>query len=86
MMESTWVWSVMKVREKRPPSTAKMAQEQKARNTPLTAAWLAVSKFFSPKLLESRALMPTPVPTATEIMRFWAGKARPTAARASSLI
>ena len=55
-----------------------------ARNRPLTAALSALSKFFSPRLRDSRALIPTPVPEATAIIRFCTGNARDTAARAFS--
>ena len=54
-------------------------------STPFSAERLAVCWSLAPRLRESRALTPTPVPTATEIIRFWKGKAMPTAVRASSL-
>ena len=41
--------------------------------------------FFSPRLLESRALTPTPVPMPTANIRFCSEKARETAVRAFSL-
>ena len=46
---------------------------------------MARSNRFSPRLLLSRALMPTPVPVATAIIRFCTGKASPTAFKAFSL-
>ena len=46
---------------------------------------MARSWFFSPRLLDSRALTPTPVPTPTAIMTFCSEKARETAVRAFSL-
>ena len=46
---------------------------------------MARSKRFSPRLLLRRALMPTPVPVATAIIRFCTGKARLTAFSAFSL-
>ena len=48
------------------------------------AAASARSNFFSPRDLESKALIPTPVPAAKEIRAFCIGKARVTAVRASS--
>ena len=54
-------------------------------STPFSAARSTDSWSLAPRLRESRALMPTPVPTDTAIIRFWKGKAMPTAARASSL-
>ncbi|GFI66365.1 hypothetical protein IMSAG185_01981 [Lachnospiraceae bacterium] len=47
---------------------------------------LAFLKSFSPNVLDKKALMPTPVPTATAIIRLWIGNARDTARRAYSLI
>ena len=67
------------------PSATKARQLNAARKMPFTAARLALSWFFSPRLRDSRALMPTPVPTLTAIIRFCTGKARETAFSASSL-
>ena len=52
---------------------------------PFSAVLLARSWFFSPRLLDSRALTPTPVPTPTAIMTFCKENARETAVRALSL-
>ena len=52
---------------------------------PFVAVLLAFSGSFSPRLLERSALTPTPAPTATATIMFWAGKASETAVRASSL-
>ena len=46
------------------------------------ATLFACSNFFSPKDLESRAFIPTPVPTPTAIIKFCTGKASDTAVRA----
>ena len=53
---------------------------------PFLAIMFAFSKFFSPSVLDKKALIPTAVPTATAIIRLWTGKARDTARRAYSLI
>ena len=45
-----------------------------------------MTKFFSPRFRESKALMPTPVPVATAIIRFCMGYARETAVNAASLM
>ena len=66
------------------PSTAKTSALTRARKIPFLAMVFACSNFFSPRLLESRALIPTPVPVATAIIRFCTGKARETAVSASS--
>ena len=50
-----------------------------------SAVLLARSWFFSPRLLDSRALTPTPVPTPTAIMTFCKENASETAVRALSL-
>ena len=68
-----------------PPSSANTIQLMIPRNRPFLAASLAPSKFFSPRLRDSSALMPTPVPAATAIISVWMGKARETAVSASSL-
>ena len=39
----------------------------------------------SPRLLESRAFTPTPMPTPNAIIRFWIGKEMETAVSAASL-
>ena len=56
-----------------------------ASSRPFMAVRSTLSCSFCPRLRESRALIPTPVPTPTEIIRFCTGKARDTAFRASSL-
>ena len=56
------------------------------RKTPFSAARFASLKFFSPRLLLSSALIPTPVPVETAIIRLWIGKAKETAVSASSPI
>ena len=68
------------------PAAVKTSRLSTARNTPFSAVRLARSNSRSPRDRESRAFTPTPVPTATEIIRFWKGKARDTADRAFSLI
>ena len=80
------VWARKKCSAKNRPKTAKARKLMKARNRAWMATRLAFWKFFSPRLLERVALMPTPVPVATAIIRFCAGKARDTAVRAFSLI
>jgi len=50
----------------------------------LFAARFAISKFRSPRLLETSAEKPTPVPMATAIIRFCMENASETAVRASS--
>ena len=75
-----------KNREQVRPMAMNTRQLRTARNSPFMAAALARRWRRSPRLLDSRALMPTPVPTATAIIRFWTGKARETAFSASSLI
>ena len=66
------------------PITANTIQLMMPRKIPLRAARLAPLKFFSPKFLDSNALIPTPVPDATEIIKVWIGNASDTAVRASS--
>ena len=53
-------------------------------NIPFSAVLFAASNFFSPSARESIAFIPTPVPTATEIIRFCIGNAIETAVNASS--
>ena len=53
---------------------------------PTLATRSAVFWSLAPREREIRALMPTPVPPATAIIRVWRGKARETADRAFSLI
>ena len=80
------VWARKKVRGIVSPMTTNTRQLTTERKMPLPAASLAASKSFSPRLLDSRALTPTLVPTATAIIRFCMGKARLTALSASWLI
>ena len=56
-----------------------------ARKMPFSAVLLARSWSFSPRLLDSRALTPTPVPTPTAIIMFCSEKASETAVSAPSL-
>ena len=62
-------------------NTTKLHSERKM---PFFAVALARLWFFSPRLLDSRALTPTAVPVARPIIRFWAGNARDTAVSACS--
>ena len=55
-------------------------------NIPCTAILSASSCLPSPNALESSALVPTPTPPATPIIRFCIGNAIETAVSASSLI
>ena len=53
---------------------------------PFPAQRLALSCLPSPRDLENREFMPTPMPVAKPIMRFWTGKARESAVTALSEI
>ena len=55
------------------PIRAKTIQLQAARNRPCMATCSAVSGFCSPRLRESSALIPTPVPQATATMIICTG-------------
>ena len=68
------------------PNSMNGTQESTSTNRPLVAARLARSKSFAPSALDSSAFIPTPVPVATAIIRFWIGKASDTAVSASSLM
>lgn len=52
-----------------------MAYIQTLKNIPLPATLLTFSIFFSPKLFESKAFKPTPVPTPTAIIKICMGNA-----------
>ena len=86
MISVTSVCMTKKGRVTVKPITTKASQLRKANSKALLAALFAMKKFFSPRLLESNAFTPTPVPIPTEIIRFWIGKASETAVRAFSLI
>ena len=79
------VWMVKYRREQVRPMTANTRKLRALRNSPFIAVRSALAWLPSPRLLDSRALMPTPVPTATAIIRFCTGKASDTAFSASSL-
>ena len=66
------------------PIIRKASALKKASRTPVFAAESDFSNFFSPKARDSMALIPTPVPAPTEIIRFCSGKAIVTAVRAFS--
>ena len=66
------------------PIRRKTTALKMARNTPLLAAESDFLKFFSPRARESIALIPTPVPAPTAIIRFCRGNAIVTAVRAFS--
>ena len=53
-------------------------------NIPFLGGLVCRFKLFSPSARESIAFIPTPVPTATEIIRFCIGNAIETAVNASS--
>ena len=57
------------------PNSKKMAYIQTLKNIPLPATLLTFSIFFSPKLFESKAFKPTPVPTPTAIIKICIGNA-----------
>ena len=67
------------------PMTRNTTKLHSERKMPFFAVALARCWFFSPRLLDSRALTPTPVPTPTAIITFCSEKARDTAVRALSL-
>ena len=66
------------------PKIRKTAEMTTPMKMALPAARLAFARSPWPRDLDSRALAPTPVPTATATIRSWMGKARPRAVRASS--
>ena len=67
------------------PSRRKREKERMARKIPVFAALSDSSNFFCPKARERRALIPTPVPDPTAIIRPCRGNASVTAVRALSL-
>ena len=75
----------MNCRAPKIPNRMKSTEVSIMTKTPFVAARFAPSKSFAPSDRESSALMPTPVPVAKAIIRFWIGKARETAVSAASL-
>jgi len=67
------------------PMTRNTTKLHSERKMPFFAVALARLWFFSPRLLDSMAFTPTPVPTPTAIITFCSEKARDTAVRALSL-
>ena len=65
---------------------AKTIDHTMARNIPLVADKLAFSNFFSPRLLDSRAFIPTPVPTEIPIISCCNGNTNVRAVKAFSFI
>ena len=59
--------------EKKMPIKANTIQLHNAQNSPCMATRLAFSCFFSPRYLDSNALMPTPVPQATATITICTG-------------
>ena len=86
MIWVTFVWVEKKNLEVRLPKIAKNRKLRMANRMALVAMIFARSCFCSPNVLDSIELTPTPVPTATAIIRFCRGKARLTAVNAFSLI
>ena len=71
---------------KKIPKSANKIQLKAPSSRPWLAAQSASAWRFSPSLLATRELIPTPVPTPTAIIRVWIGNASDTAVSALSLI
>ena len=63
----------MKGFAKKSPNTTNRSEENSIRKNPLLAASSASAKRFAPSLREISELMPTPVPTATDIISIKIG-------------
>jgi len=84
-ISSTWVWERRNAPAQVRPSTQLTAKPTNARNRPFTATRSARCRSPAPNARPSSALTPTAVPAASEIIRFWAGKASDTAVSDASL-
>ncbi len=74
----------MKASAPKMPNRAISTQQQKQRKIAVPAVLPASSRSPLPSAREIRVLTPTPVPVASPIMMFWAGKASERAERQSS--
>ena len=84
-ISSTSVWLRKKKSERVSPSTAHTAKPTSARNRPFMATASARCCCLAPSARPMRALTPTAVPAASEIIRFCAGNASDTAVSDASL-